>query len=197
MWIIGLLGFYLIYRFEFRWYLVSAIKLGNRPSSAPMILLKPYAHYVVHGIAICIFCISTFCFYMANPWMVLLSPALLLVAMVAHAAAQSKRTDQIIALAVDIQTSMERGGASRVQINDAICLAALGDGYDLGLDWDLKQLIQSFILPDLGLLASSDSVFTHSGFDSSAFKQHQKDCAEIDNKIESSIEYSRMRGAYK
>jgi len=147
-----------------------------------------------------VFTLSTdlsFCFYMANPWMVLLSPALLLVAMVAHAAAQSKRTDQIIALAVDIQTSMERGGASRVQINDAICLAALGDGYDLGLDWDLKQLIQSFILPDLGLLASSDSVFTHSGFDSSAFKQHQKDCAEIDNKIESSIEYSRMRGAYK
>ena len=197
MWIIGLLGFYLIYRIEFRCYMVSMIKLGNRPSSAPMILLKPIAHYIVHALAICIFCFSTYSFYNVNPWMTLLSPALLFIAMMVHQARQSRRTDQIIALAVGIQTSMERGGAGRVQINDAISLAALGSGYDLGADCDLKQLVKAFILPNLGLLGSNASIVRHSGLDSSALEQHQRECAEIDSKIDNALEYSRIQGAYK
>jgi hypothetical protein len=197
MWIIGLLGFYLIYLIEFRWYMVSMIKLGNRPSSAPMILLKPFAHYIVHALAICIFCFSTYCFYKVNPWMVLLSPALLFIVMMVNQARQSRRTNQIIAIAVGIQTSMERGGASQVQINDAICVATLGNGYDLGMDCDLKVLVKNIILPNLGLLASSSSIVLHSSVDSSAFEQHQNECAGIDSKIESTVRCSRMRGANK
>jgi hypothetical protein len=92
---------------------------------------------------------------------------------------------------------MERGGASQVKINDAICLATLGDGYELGLDYDLKRLIRAFILPNLGLLASSDSIIRISGFDSSAFVQHQRESAEMDCKIERTIENLRMHGTYK
>jgi hypothetical protein len=190
--------------------LVSMIKMGYSRAIVPMFLLNPYAHWIVQGLVILIFCLSTFSFYKASPWAVLLSPVLLLLAMMVHAEKQSRRTDKVITLAVGIQASLERQGTKQTQINDAICLAALGEEHGSGMawgvsellrsrgfdaDWELKEMVKGAILPNLGLLASRSSVIEHNGIESLAFKQHQKDCQEIDRKIETSLKYSRVRQA--
>jgi hypothetical protein len=212
MWIIiGLVGFYLIYMLEFRFYLVTMIKMGYSRAIVPMFILNPHAHWIVQGLVILIFCLSTFSFYKANPWAMLLSPVLLLLAMMVHAERQSRRTDKIINLAAGIQASLERQGVKQTQINDAICLAALGEEHGSGTawdvsellrsrgfdaDWEIKEMVKVTILPNLGLLASRSSIIEHNGIESLAFKQNQKDCQEIDSKIEISLKNSRAREAF-
>lgn len=209
MWIIiGLFGFYLIYRLEFRFYLVSMIKAGYSPAIVPMFLLNPRAHWILQGLALLIFCLSTCCFYRASPWAVLLSPVLLFLAMTVHAQKQSSRIDKVITLAVGVQTSLERQGESQERINEAVCLATLGEengagrgwrtgellkGRNLSADWELKEMVKCSILPSLGLLASRSSLIMHNGMESSAYKQHEKDCREIDRKIETGLQLSRSR----
>lgn len=199
MWIIiGLLGFYLIYRLEFRFYLVSMIKMGYSRAIVPMFLLSQRSHWVIHGAAILILCLSTYCFYKASPWAVLLSPALLFLAMIVHAQKQSARTDKVISIAVRLQTSLEREGKKQADINEAICIATLGEeegagrGWDPGVtfkgrsldaDWALKEMVKYTMLPTLGLLASRSSLVGHNGIDSPTFRQYEKDCQEIEWKI--------------
>lgn len=211
MWIvIGLLGFYLIYWLEFRFYLVSIIKMGYSRAIVPMFLLNQSSHWIIHGLVILIFCLSTYSFYRANPWAVLLSPALLLLAMIVHAQKTSSRTDKVVRIAVSLQASLEREGKNQAEINEAVCIAALGEregagrGWNLsepfrsrGLDadWVLKEMVKSTILPSLGLLASRGSLIEHNGDGSSAFKQYEKDCQEIDWKMESALKRLREKQA--
>lgn len=210
MWIaLGLAGFYLVYRLEFRWYMVSIIKMGYSPMTAPMILLNPRAHLVIHGSAFLIFCTSTYCFFKANPWAMLLSPTLLFLSMIAHAQKQSARTDKVIRTAVHLQTSLERQGKKQADINEAVCIATLGEeGVGRGWDpnttfkgrlpddnWVLKEMVKSTILPCLGLLASRHSLTDHNGAGSSAFKQYEKDCQEIEWKIETALKHFRAKQA--
>jgi hypothetical protein len=185
MWIIvGITGFYLIYRLEFRWYMVSVIKMGLNPMGVPMILLNPRAHYLIHGIAVGLFCFSTFCFYEMNHWLVLLAPVAVLVAWAVHGLKQSTLRDRVIVLAASIAVAQKRNGASRTQINDAICLATLGSGYDIGSDYDLKVLMKGMILPTLGLLPTFSSLVAGGDFDSPVVRRYHSDCKDIDTKID-------------
>jgi hypothetical protein len=158
MWIVGLLGFYIIYRLIFRWYMVSIIKMGYNPLLVPAFLRYPAFNYAIYATAFCIFCLSTYCFYRVSPWMVLLSPLLLFISMLVDGAKKFSKRDTVIATAVQMQLSMESQGTSQVKISDAICVATLGDGYDLGQDWELKPLLKSYILPTLGLFTTIGSL---------------------------------------
>jgi hypothetical protein len=193
MWILGLLGFYVIYRLVFRWHLVSLLKMGYNPLLVPKSLHRPLFNFGIYGLASCIFCFSTYAFYKVNPWMVLLSPSLLFTAMFAHAAKQSKRRDEVIALAVRTQIPLEKGGASRTQINDAISIATLGEGSDLGSDWELNTLMKSYILPTLGLFTAISALTGDGKYVPSAFERYQRDSAEIDALIDR--EYNRQSKA--
>ncbi len=132
MWIVGLLGFYIIYKLIFRWYMVSTIKMGHDPLSVPSFLRNRLFHYAIYATAFFVFCFSTYCFYRVNPWMVLLSPLLLFISMFVDGAKQSSKRDKIIATAVQIQLSMEAQGMSQVKISDAICLATFRRRLRLG-----------------------------------------------------------------
>jgi hypothetical protein len=193
MWILGLLGFYVIYRLIFRWYLVSLLKMGYDPLLAPKSLHRPLFNFGIYGLAFCIFCFSTYTFYKVDPWMVLLSPALLFVAMFAHGAKQSKRRDEVIALAVRTQIPLEKLGASRAQINDAISVATLGEGFDLGSDWELNTLPKSYILPTLGLFTAISALTRGDEYDLRSLERYHKDSAEIDALVDR--EYNRQSSA--
>ena len=179
MWIVGLLGFYIIYRLFFRWYMLSTIKMGHDPLSVPSFLRNRLFHYAIYATAFFVFCFSTYCFYRVNPWMVLLSPLLLFISILVDGAKQSSKKNKIIATAVQIQLSMEAQGMSQVKISDAICLATLGDGYDLGKDWELKPLLKSYILPAHGLSATI-GLLTGDGNFTKVLDRYEKDSSEID-----------------
>jgi hypothetical protein len=189
MWIIGLLGFYIIYRLIFRWYMKILLKMGYNPGLAPGFFRYRLIHYSIYVIAICIFCISTYCFYTVNPWMVLLSPLLLFVSMLVDGAKTGSRRDKIIASAVRMQVSMEAQGLSQTQINDAICLATLGDCSDLGNDMELKQLLKHYILPTLGLFTAARALRGECNYDPRTLGRYMKDSDEIDTIIEHRYQY--------
>jgi hypothetical protein len=181
MWIvIGLLGFYLIYRLEFRWYMVSLIRMGYNRAIVPMFLLHPISHYIIHAIAICLFCISTYCFYRINPWMVTLSPILLIISMLVDGAKKQNSRNRVIRLAVVAQIDMLAKGANQVQINNAVCAMALGPASEFDSDHDLKDLLKSYILPSLGLFTTAQALTADGKFIPAVLERHLKDREEID-----------------
>jgi hypothetical protein len=191
MWIIlGLLGFYILYRLIFRWYLVTLLKMGHNPFLAPALLRYPFFNFGLYALAFCIFCFATYSFYRAAPWMVLLSPALLFVAMMVHAARQTSTRDDAIAVAVRTQILMQKQGATREQISDAISIAALGEGSGLAVDpdWELKQLLKSYILPTLGVFTTLSALTSDGEHLPSTVERYQKDSAEIDALIDREYE---------
>lgn len=187
--IAGLLGFYIIYRLIFRWYMKALLKMGYNPLLAPGILRNPRIHYLIYGIAFCMFCFSTYCFYTVNPWMVLLSPLLLFISMLVDGAKTGSTRDKLIASAVRIQVSMEAQGLSQAQINEAICLATLGDGSDLGNDMELKQLLKHYILPTLGLFTTAGALTGDGKQATRSLERYMKDSNEIDAIVDGNYKY--------
>lgn len=185
---LGLLGLYLIYRIEFRWYTVTLAKMNADPTSGPEILLNPLAHYIFHAVIILSFCASTFCFYKVNPWFVLISPIILVVFWIGHIAIRAREKDRVIALAATIVVAERRKGSSRLEINDAICLATLGKDCELGTDCDAKALLKFTILPKLGLFTTRPSMaLAGSDSKSHVVQLYMEECAEIDTKFEDAV----------
>jgi hypothetical protein len=121
--------------------------------------------------------------------MVLLSPLLLFISMLVDGAKKSNKRDKIIATAVQIQLSKEDQGMSQVEISDAICLATLGDGYDLGQEWELKPLLKNYILPTLGLFTTIGSLTGDGNFAPRVLDRYEKDSKEIDAIIDRTYEH--------
>ncbi|HEU5407757.1 MAG TPA: hypothetical protein VFU48_08310 [Nitrospira sp.] len=193
---IGIVGFYLIYRLEFRWYVVSVTRLSADPTGGPMFLLNPRAHYFIHAVAILLFCGSTFCLYKASPWLVLLAPVAILGAWVVHVLVQAKLRDRTIAMAATLAVAEQRKGSSRVQINDAICLATLGRDCELGLDHDPKMLLRVTILPKLGLMPMPRSLMSaDADSNSHVMKEYAEQCAEIDAKFDDAVRREKAKRA--
>ena len=187
MWIVGIIGMYLIYRVLFRWYMPEVIKMGFRSGLVPGILLIKGFHYLVYGSAALVFALSTYCFYLSRHWMVVLSPILLLIALLVDAMKKDKRRRSVIELAANTQVSMGSKGVSQAAINDAICLSILGPGTDLGKDWDLKSLLKTYILPSLGLFVTAGSRVCAGGFDFKSLEQSTKEGTEIDVMVDEAL----------
>ncbi len=189
MFIAGLLGFYIIYRLIFRWYTKALLKMGYNPILAPGLFRYSLTHYSIYAIAFCVFCFSTYCFYRVSPWMVLLSPLLLFIAMLVDGAKTGSKRDQIIASAVRMQVSMEAQEASQEQINEAICVATLGVGSGLGKNLELKQLLKHYILPTLGLFTTAGTLTGDGKYVTKTMDQFMNDSKEIDEIIDGRYSY--------
>jgi hypothetical protein len=195
MWIVGLFGFYIIYRLIFRWYMMSQIKMCYNSLSVPSFLRHSSFNYAIYATAFCIFCLSTYCFYRVSPWMVLLSPLLLVISAFVDRVMKSRKREKIIATAVRIQLSMESQGMSQAKISDAICTATLGDGYDLGQDWWPKPLLKNYILPTLGLFTTINTLTGDGNFAPRVLDRYEKDCKEFDAIIYRVYEHESKRQA--
>ena len=99
--------------------------------------------------------------------------------------------DRVIATAASIAVAQGQNGATPTQINDAICLATLGSGSDLGLDYDLKTLLRIVVFPRLGLLPSFRALVAGGEYDSPNVRRYRADCEDIDARFEAAYQRER------
>lgn len=143
MWMLGLVLFYLFYRVAIVFYLGMYFK----PSlERPMGSIYGWFHPTIISISVVLFLASAFFFFLTNPWLAIVPFPLTAIFLYAFMERISRRRQQMLEKAVEIQVTMEREGRPQSEINKAVYLGVTGEVYPLETDLDLKSFMLGCVL---------------------------------------------------
>jgi hypothetical protein len=151
MWIFGLLAFYFFYRFFVVWYL--RLFWTSRLERAYYWSQRWY-HIAVWSIAAFLLALSAYLFSRKSVWLVVVPFVLLLLSIYFQRWKQSQRLNETIKRVVLLNHEFTRQGQSRSVINRRLVqetLSEIPSQIWVAHDWDVPDLLKSYILPRLGL----------------------------------------------